>query len=79
VTPRVAADILSRRSGWVHVTPACAILGSPYRAGRGGAVALQLAVQAPELVHTLVLQEPALVAVPSGEAFFGEMAPIVEM
>jgi pimeloyl-ACP methyl ester carboxylesterase len=45
----------------------------------GGVIALQLAVQAPELVHTLVLEEPALLAVPSGEAFFGEMAPIVEM
>jgi pimeloyl-ACP methyl ester carboxylesterase len=45
----------------------------------GGAIALQLATQAPELVHTLVLQEPALLAVPSGEAFFGEMAPILEM
>ena len=44
----------------------------------GGVIALQLAMQAPELVHTLVLEEPALLAVPSGEAFFGEMAPIVE-
>ena len=45
----------------------------------GGAIALQLALQAPELVHTLVLEEPALLAVPSGEAFFAEMAPILEM
>ena len=45
----------------------------------GGAIALQLAVQAPELVHTLVVEEPALLAVPSGEAFFGEMARILEM
>jgi pimeloyl-ACP methyl ester carboxylesterase len=45
----------------------------------GGVIALQLAVQAPELVHTLVLEEPALVAVPSGEAFFGQIMPVVEM
>ena len=45
----------------------------------GGAIALQLAVQAPDLVHTLVLEEPALLGVPSGEAFFADMAPILEM
>ena len=35
----------------------------------GGAIGLQLALDAPALVHTLVLLEPALFNVPSGPAF----------
>jgi uncharacterized protein (TIGR02118 family) len=35
----------------------------------GGAIALQLAHDAPEVVHSLSLLEPALFAVPSGEQF----------
>jgi pimeloyl-ACP methyl ester carboxylesterase len=44
----------------------------------GGAVALQLAVDAPEVVATLTLFEPALLAVPSGAQFFEAVAPIIE-
>src|SRR5438270_11018414 len=37
----------------------------------GGNIALQLALDAPEMVASLTLLEPALVDVPSGAAFFG--------
>jgi 3-oxoadipate enol-lactonase len=37
----------------------------------GGNIALQLALDAPESVASLVLLEPAIVDVPSGAAFFG--------
>ena len=45
----------------------------------GGAIALQLAKQSPGVVHSLVLEEPALLAVPSGEAFFAQVMPIIEL
>ncbi|MFL5903153.1 MAG: alpha/beta fold hydrolase [Solirubrobacteraceae bacterium] len=41
----------------------------------GAAVAMQLALDHPEYVHTLVLLEPSLIAVPSLEAFFKQAAP----
>jgi pimeloyl-ACP methyl ester carboxylesterase len=44
----------------------------------GGCVALQLAVEAPKVVATLVLFEPGLLAVPSGPQFFEAVGPIVE-
>lgn len=44
----------------------------------GGCVALQLAKDAPDVVLTLALFEPALLAVPSGPQFSEELAPIVE-
>jgi pimeloyl-ACP methyl ester carboxylesterase len=44
----------------------------------GGVIALQLAVDRPELVHSLALLEPALLMVPSAEATLGEMAPAIE-
>jgi pimeloyl-ACP methyl ester carboxylesterase len=44
----------------------------------GGCVALQLASDAPDVVLTLALFEPALLAVPSGPLFSEELAPIVE-
>jgi pimeloyl-ACP methyl ester carboxylesterase len=44
----------------------------------GGCVALQLASDAPDVVLTLALFEPALLAVPSGPQFSEELAPIVE-
>jgi pimeloyl-ACP methyl ester carboxylesterase len=45
----------------------------------GGVVALQLTLDAPELVHSLALLEPALVQmVPSAEQFFAAMGPILE-
>lgn len=46
----------------------------------GGVIALQLALEAPGLVHSLVLMEPALIlVVPSGQAMMQQMTPITEM
>jgi 3-oxoadipate enol-lactonase len=42
----------------------------------GGAIALQLALAAPDVVHSLALLEPALLMVPSAPQFFAGMAPI---
>jgi pimeloyl-ACP methyl ester carboxylesterase len=44
----------------------------------GAAVALQLAVDAPEVVATLALFEPPLLAVPSAPQFFEAVGPIFE-
>ena len=41
----------------------------------GAAIALQLAVDRPEIVHTLALLEPPLVGVPSAAAFFEKAGP----
>jgi pimeloyl-ACP methyl ester carboxylesterase len=45
----------------------------------GGAVALELARQRPELVRSLVLLEPALLWVPSAGAFFAKAGPAFEL
>jgi len=46
----------------------------------GGAIALQVAVDTPEVVHSLALLEPALILiVPSGQAMMQQMTPVVEM
>ena len=44
----------------------------------GAAVAVQLALDYPEYVHTLMLLELALLSVPSGEAFFAQAKPAFE-
>ena len=44
----------------------------------GAAVALQLALDHPEHVHTLVLLEPSLISVPSLGAFFTQVEPAFE-
>ena len=44
----------------------------------GGLIALQLAVEAPDLVHSLALLEPSLPMVPSGKASFEHFLPIVD-
>ena len=44
----------------------------------GAPVAVQLALDHPEHVHTLVLLEPALIAVPSLEAFLTQVEPAFE-
>ena len=44
----------------------------------GGVVALQAALDAPELVHSLVLEEPALMAVPAAAASLGDLMPMFE-
>jgi pimeloyl-ACP methyl ester carboxylesterase len=44
----------------------------------GAAAACQMAVDHPDRVHTLVLLEPTLLSVPSGEAFLQSAAPVFE-
>jgi len=43
----------------------------------GGAIALQLALDAPAAVQTLVLQEPALLMVPSAASFMEQLGPVL--
>ena len=45
----------------------------------GGAIALQLALDAPAAVHSLALLEAALLAVPSAQQFVDAMRPVVGM
>jgi pimeloyl-ACP methyl ester carboxylesterase len=44
----------------------------------GGAIALQMALDRPELVHTLVLLEPSLLSVPGAQAFFQTAGPALD-
>ena len=57
----------------------CSATWAPSRACRRsldrGAIALQLAVDRPDLVHTLALLEPPLSGVPSAGAFFEKAGP----
>jgi pimeloyl-ACP methyl ester carboxylesterase len=43
----------------------------------GGTIALQLALDRPETVHSLMLLEPAMLMTPSAEAFFAKVGPSV--
>lgn len=45
----------------------------------GGAIALQLALDAPDMIRSLALLEPALLIVPSAPQFMEAMGPIVGM
>ena len=59
-----------------HLGVQCAhIVGHSY----GGAIALQLALDAPEAVHSLALLEPALLIVPSAQQFMDAMGPVFQM
>jgi pimeloyl-ACP methyl ester carboxylesterase len=55
-------------------------VGSAHVVGHsyGGVVALQLAIDAPSRVRSLGLFEPALLSVPSAEAFGSGVGPVVE-
>jgi len=44
----------------------------------GAAVALQLALDRPQRVHSLVLLEPSLLSVPAAQGFFGKAGPALE-
>jgi pimeloyl-ACP methyl ester carboxylesterase len=56
--------------------PRAHIVGHSY----GGAIALQLALDAPEAVHSLTLLEPALLLiVPSAQQFMEALGPVVQM
>jgi pimeloyl-ACP methyl ester carboxylesterase len=68
-----------------HVADAAVLLGhlGVHRAhvaghSTGAAIALQLAVDRPEMVHSLALLEPPLLGVPSAGAFFEEVGPALE-
>jgi pimeloyl-ACP methyl ester carboxylesterase len=68
-----------------HAADAAALLGHlgiprAHVAGHssGAAVAAQLALDRPELVHTLTLLELSLLSVPSGNAFLEQAAPAFE-
>jgi len=50
------------------------VIGHSY----GGLVALQLALDARELVHSLVLEEPALMNVPAAAASVADLTPLFE-
>ena len=59
-----------------HLGVQCAhIVGHSY----GGAIALQLALDVPEVVHSLALLEPALLMVPSAQQFMAAMGPVLQM
>jgi pimeloyl-ACP methyl ester carboxylesterase len=45
----------------------------------GGVIALQLTLAAPEVVHSLVLLEPALLDVPSGPLFAEAIGPALQL
>jgi pimeloyl-ACP methyl ester carboxylesterase len=55
--------------------PRAHVVGHSY----GGVIALQLALDAPDAVHSLALLEPALMMVPSAPQFFDAMEPVVQM
>jgi pimeloyl-ACP methyl ester carboxylesterase len=59
-----------------HLGVPCAhVVGHSY----GGAIALQLALDAPEAVHSLALLEPALLTVPSAPQLMEAIAPTLQM
>jgi pimeloyl-ACP methyl ester carboxylesterase len=59
-----------------HLGVPCAhVVGRSY----GGAIALQLALDAPEAVHSLALLEPALLTVPSAPQFLDALAPVLQL
>jgi pimeloyl-ACP methyl ester carboxylesterase len=55
--------------------PGAHVVGHSY----GGAIALQLALDAPQAVHSLALLEPALLTVPSAPQFMAAMGPVLQM
>ncbi len=66
----VAQQAADARALLAHLGIARAhIVGHSY----GGCVALQLALDAPDAVHSLALLEPALLAVPAAERWFAEV------
>lgn len=55
--------------------PRAHVVGHSY----GGVIALQLALDAPDAVHSLALLEPALFMVPSAPQFMDAMGPVLQM
>jgi pimeloyl-ACP methyl ester carboxylesterase len=72
----IAQQAADCRAFMGHVGLQCAhIVGHSY----GGAIALQLALDAPESVHSLALLEPALFVVPSAQQFMEALGPVLQM
>ena len=72
----IAQQAADCRAFMRHLGVPCAhIVGHSY----GGAIALQLALDAPEAVHSLALFEPALLTVPSAQQFMEAMGPVLQM
>lgn len=55
--------------------PRAHLVGHSY----GGTIALQLALDVPEAVHSLALLEPPLLNVPSAPQFFERIGPVLQM
>lgn len=72
----IAQQAADCRAVMRHLGVPCAhIVGHSY----GGAIALQLALDAPEAVHSLALLEPVLLMVPSAQQFMDAMGPVLQM
>jgi pimeloyl-ACP methyl ester carboxylesterase len=72
----IAQQAADCRALMQHLGVPCAhVVGHSY----GGAIALQLALDAPEAVHSLALLEPALLTVPSAPQFMEAIGPVLQM
>lgn len=80
---------LPQGAGWLdvadHARDAAMLLealgiGNTHVAGYdlGATIALQLALEEPQLVHSLALLEPVLLGVPGAESALGEVAPAID-
>lgn len=83
-------NLLPQGAGWLdiadHAADAAMLLGTlgienAHVVGHdlGGVIALQLALDEPQLVHSLALLEPILLEVPSAETVMGEVSPALDM
>jgi pimeloyl-ACP methyl ester carboxylesterase len=74
--PSISQQASDCRALMQHLGVPCAhVVGHSY----GGAIALQLALAAPEAVHSLALLEPALLTVPSAPQFLKALGPVLQM
>ena len=72
----IAQQATDCRALMQHLGVPCAhVVGHSY----GGAIALQLALDAPEAVHSLALLEPPLLTVPSAPQFLEALGPVLQM
>jgi len=72
----IAQQATDCRALMQHLGVPCAhVVGHSY----GGAIALQLALDAPEVVHSLALLEPPLLTVPSAPQFLEALGPVLQM
>ena len=72
----IAQQATDCRALMQHLGVPCAhVVGHSY----GGTIALQLALDAPEAVHSLALLEPPLLTVPSAPQFLEALGPVLQM